>query len=116
MKRWLKLKKKKTIEELSAIYFSIPHNELGRSLTNNESIPNEEGKTKLDDILNNTLEAEDLLESKYEELIRKGDEEPPLLELKPISKDLRYEYLDEEKKCTIIISNKLYWKFNLCLM
>jgi hypothetical protein len=40
-------------------------------------------------------------------LVRKGDEEPPPLELKPLPEDLRYEFLDEEKKCPVIISSKL---------
>ncbi len=39
--------------------------------------------------------------------MRKGDEDPPPLELKPLPEDLRYEFLDEEKKCPVIISSKL---------
>jgi hypothetical protein len=58
---------------LAAIYFSIPQNELERSSTNNKSIPNDEGKKELNDILNNTPEAKDLRDSEYEVLIRKGD-------------------------------------------
>jgi hypothetical protein len=97
----------KTIEELATIYFNIPHNELERSLTNDESIPNDEGKKYLDDILNNLAEAEDLQDSEYDELVRKGDKDPPLLELKPHPEDLRYGFLDEEKKCPIIINIRL---------
>jgi hypothetical protein len=37
------VKEEKTIEESAAIYFSIPQNNLERSLTNNESIPSDEG-------------------------------------------------------------------------
>jgi hypothetical protein len=58
---------------LAAIYFSSPQNELERSSTNNKSIPNDEGKKELNDILNNTPEAKDLRDSEYEVLIRKGD-------------------------------------------
>jgi hypothetical protein len=41
---------------MASVYLNIPQNELERSLTNNEPIPNDEGKKKLDDILNNTAE------------------------------------------------------------
>jgi hypothetical protein len=101
------LKEGKTIEELPAIYFNIPRNDLERSLTNNESIPNDEGKKELDDILNNSTQAEDIRDFEYEELVRKGDEDPPPLELKPLPEDLRYEHLDEEKKCPVIINSRL---------
>jgi hypothetical protein len=37
----------------------------------------------------------------------KGDEYPPPLELKPLPENLRYGFLDEEKKCPVIISSSL---------
>ena len=43
----------------------------------------------------------------YEELVRKGDEKPPPIELKPLQDDLRYEYLDDENKCPVIINKEL---------
>jgi hypothetical protein len=69
------VKEKKNIEELDAIYFNITHNDLERIMTNDESIPNNEGKKELHDILNNSAEA-DLQDFEYEELLRKGDEDP----------------------------------------
>jgi hypothetical protein len=101
------VKEEKTIEELASIYFNIPLNDLERSLNTDESIPNEEGKKELDDILNNSTEAEDIRDFEYEELMRKGDEVPPPLELKSLPEDLRYEFLDEEKKCPVIINSRL---------
>jgi hypothetical protein len=38
--------------------------------------------------------------------VRKGDEDPPPLELKTLPEDLIYEFLDEEKKCPVIINSR----------
>jgi hypothetical protein len=57
--------------------------------------------------LNEQSEEENIRDFEYEKLIRKGDEDPPPLELKPLPEDLRYEFLDEEKKCPVIISSSL---------
>jgi len=43
----------------------------------------------------------------YEELVRKEDEEPPPIELKQLLDNMRYEFLDNENKCPVIISKNL---------
>jgi hypothetical protein len=48
-------------------------------LTNNESIPNDEGKKELDEILNNTPEAEDLFEHEYDTSRKRGFHTTPLV-------------------------------------
>ena len=91
--------------ELAAIHFSTPQDELERSLINQEDLPNDEKREEIDDYLDSI--PEEPIPNVYEELVRKGDEEPPPIELKPLPDDLRYEYLDDENKCPIIISKGL---------
>jgi hypothetical protein len=57
--------------------------------------------------LNEPAEEGNIRDFEYEKLVRKGDEDPLPLELKPLPEDLRYEFLDEEKKCPVIISGSL---------
>ena len=99
------IKEEKTIAELAAIHFSTPQDELERSLIDWEESPDDEARENIDDYLDSVPEAHNPHD--FEELVRKGDEEPPPIELKPLPNNLRYEFLDDENKCPIIISNEL---------
>ena len=91
--------------ESAAIHFSTPQDELERSLINWEELPKDEGREDIDDYLDSVPEAHNPHD--YEELVRKIYEEPPSIELKQLPDNLRYEFLDDENKCPVIISKEL---------
>ena len=61
-------------------------------MINWEEAPDDEEKEDMDDYLDSIPEAQNPHD--YEELLRKGDEEPPPIELKQLPDDMRYEFLD----------------------
>ena len=68
----LEEKEEKTIEELAAVYYSTPTDDLERSLVDNTDVPEDEEKEKLDDILNSTPILESPMNETYEVPERKG--------------------------------------------
>jgi hypothetical protein len=92
-----KLHEKKTIAELAAIYFNIHERELERSLINNDTIPDNKGKDELDVLMDSAPKIEGHVSTKYEELERKEDDEPPSPELKNLEENLRYVLLSLSK-------------------
>lgn len=85
----------KTIEQLAAIYFGTPEDELERSLTEYELSPKDPSKMEIDQHLNEAPVQESTIDEKFEVPKKKGDERLPPSELKPLPKDMRYEILDE---------------------
>jgi hypothetical protein len=81
---------------------------LERSLTHNDTIPNDKEKDALDDLMDFAPKIENHLGENYEELERKEEDvKPPSLELKNLEENLRYEFIDEKGKCPVIINKNL---------
>ena len=103
----MKTKKEKTIADLAAMFYGTPIDDLERSLMNQEDIIEDPEKEELDEYLDSVPIIESPMNEGYEEPERKGDEELPPPELKPLLDGLRYEFLDDSNKYPIIISTDL---------
>jgi hypothetical protein len=80
---------------------------LERSLTNYENLPDDQEKVELDVYMDIAPIVESPTNEIYEKLERKGDKELPPSELKPLSEEVRYEFLDETNNCPIIVNANL---------
>ena len=97
----------KTIAQLAAIYFRPLEDDPERSLTEYKKAPEDPAKEEIDHHLNETPVWDPVSSKQYEVTEKKGDEEPPPPELKPLAKELRYEFLDATNKYPVIISANL---------
>ena len=88
---------------MATMHLEVPKDALERSLTHDDSIPNDQEKLEIDAQFNIAAKVRNLLEPTYEDLERKEDDKPPPLELKPLPDELRYEFLGETRNCPLIV-------------
>ena len=65
---------------------------------------------EVDDYLDSTPEVDPEMNQKYEEPIRKRDEDLPPPTLKTLPKEIKYRFLDETNKFPVIVSANLIKK------